>query len=58
MFSGAAQSSLNNVERYDPKTNNWSVVASMLTRRSLLNVVALEGMLYFVSSIICILTLN
>ncbi|XP_047146015.1 kelch-like protein diablo isoform X2 [Hydra vulgaris] len=45
---GAAQSSLNNVERYDPKTNNWSVVASMLTRRSLLNVVALEGFLYAV----------
>ncbi|XP_057299757.1 kelch-like protein 18 [Hydractinia symbiolongicarpus] len=45
---GAAQSSLSHVERYDPKTNTWSSVAHMLTRRSLLNVVALEGNLYAV----------
>ena len=40
---GAAQSSLANVERYDPKTNTWSSVSHMLTRRSLLNVAAFEG---------------
>lgn len=40
---GAAQSSLANVERYDPKTNTWSAVSQMLTRRSLLNLAALEG---------------
>ncbi|XP_066925487.1 kelch-like protein 18 [Clytia hemisphaerica] len=45
---GAAQSSLANVERYDPKTNTWSSVSQMLTRRSLLNLAALEGFLYAV----------
>ena len=44
-FIGAAQSSLANVERYDPKTNTWSAVSQMLTRRSLLNLAALEGKL-------------
>jgi len=45
---GAAQSSLASVERYDPKTNTWTNVSQMLCRRSLLNVAALEGMLYAV----------
>lgn len=27
-------SSLNSVERYDPKLNKWTLVTSMLTRRS------------------------
>lgn len=27
-------SSLNSVERYDPKTNKWTIVSSMVTRRS------------------------
>jgi len=45
---GAAQSSLANVERYDPKTNTWSSVSQMQTRRSLLNVAAFEGFLYAV----------
>eukprot|EP00794_Sanderia_malayensis_P008156 gene8156-9028_t len=45
---GAAQSSLASVERYDPKTNTWTNVSQMQCRRSLLNVTALEGMLYAV----------
>lgn len=40
---GSAQSSLNNVERYDPRTNTWAPVASMLKKRSLLNVAVLDG---------------
>ena len=40
---GSAQSSLNNVERYDPRTNTWAPVAPMLKKRSLLNVAVLDG---------------
>lgn len=35
-------SSLNSVERYDPKTNKWSIVTSMLTRRSSIGASVLE----------------
>lgn len=43
LFTGAAQSSLSTVERYDPRTNTWNTVASMNIRRSLLNVAVLDG---------------
>ncbi|XP_032230594.2 kelch-like protein diablo [Nematostella vectensis] len=45
---GAAQSSLSSVERYDPRTNTWTMVAPMNVRRSLLNVAVLDGRLYAV----------
>lgn len=35
-------SSLNSVERYDPKTNKWTIVTSMLTRRSSIGASVLE----------------
>lgn len=41
--SCAAQSSLSSVERYDPRTNTWTMVAPMNMRRSLLNVAVLDG---------------
>ena len=43
LFLGAAQSSLSSVERYDPRTNTWTMVAPMNMRRSLLNVAVLDG---------------
>ncbi|EDO34935.1 predicted protein [Nematostella vectensis] len=46
--AGAAQSSLSSVERYDPRTNTWTMVAPMNVRRSLLNVAVLDGRLYAV----------
>lgn len=42
-IAGAAQSSLSSVERYDPRTNTWTMVAPMNMRRSLLNVAVLDG---------------
>lgn len=35
-------SSLNSVERYDPRLNKWTVVTSMLTRRSSVGAAMLE----------------
>lgn len=35
-------SSLNSVERYDPKVNKWTIVTSMLTRRSSIGASVLE----------------
>ena len=43
LLPGAAQSSLVSVERYDPRTNTWTMVAPMNVRRSLLNVAVLDG---------------
>lgn len=43
VFSGSAQSSLNDVERYDPRTNTWAPVSPMVKKRSLLNVAVLDG---------------
>ncbi|EFX61730.1 hypothetical protein DAPPUDRAFT_121093, partial [Daphnia pulex] len=42
-------SCLNYVERYDPKENKWSEVASMNTRRLVVAVAVLGGFLYAVS---------
>jgi kelch-like protein 17 (actinfilin) len=35
-------SSLNSVERYDPESNKWAIVTSMLTRRSSIGASVLE----------------
>ena len=47
-IAGAAQSSLSSVERYDPRTNTWTMVAPMNMRRSLLNVAVLDGKNYVI----------
>jgi kelch-like protein 20 len=39
-------SCLNHVERYDPKENKWTKVASMMTRRLGVAVAVLNGYLY------------
>lgn len=35
-------SSLNSVEKYDPKMNKWTIVSSMVTRRSSVGASVLE----------------
>lgn len=35
-------SSLNSVEKYDPKTDKWAIVSSMVTRRSSVGASVLE----------------
>lgn len=35
-------SSLNSVEKYDPKLNKWTIVSSMVTRRSSVGASVLE----------------
>ena len=36
------------MERYDPRTNTWTMVAPMNVRRSLLNVAVLDGEKIFI----------
>lgn len=42
------QTTVNTVERYNPRTEEWSMVSEMTTARSMLGVGSLNGHLYAV----------
>ena len=46
------QVTINTVERYNPRTEEWNMVAEMNTARSMLGVASLNGQLYAVGRLI------
>jgi kelch-like protein 10 len=53
-FNG--QECMNSAEYFDPKTNQWTIIAPMRNRRSGIGVIAYHNSIYalFVSEIICL----
>ncbi len=57
-FNG--QECMNSAEYFDPKTNQWTIIAPMRNRRSGIGVIAYHNSIYalFVSEIICLFAWN
>ena len=46
------QVTVNTVERYNPRTEEWNMITEMTTARSMLGVASLNGQLYAVGRLI------
>lgn len=46
------QLTVNTVERYNPRTEEWSMITEMNTARSMLGVASLNGQLYAVGKLV------
>ena len=46
------QTTVNTVERYNPRTQEWNMITEMNTARSMLGVASLNGQLYAVGKLL------